>query len=47
MKHLKQLRATWALVRFALSSPENLKLALAVVFIVLVGFRPVAGAVRR
>ncbi len=44
---MKRLRAAWKLVRFILSSPADLKTTLAIVFIVLVGFRPVAGAVRR
>jgi hypothetical protein len=44
---MKRLRATWKLVRFILSSPADLKTTLAIVFIVLVGFRPVGCSVHR
>ena len=47
MIEIKQLRQICGIARFALESRENLKLTLGVVAIVLLGFRPVGGSVRR
>jgi hypothetical protein len=47
MTTVKKLRQICSIARFALESRENLKITLGVVAIVLLGFRPVGGAVRR